>query len=200
MIILVAIGGASLLWWQKRRRSARRIQAHGRQGRGDRSLLSKIGRRAKFFGTGKYSSKPKDVISNSALAHKLDADEPPPTQQIPEPVLILESTGPPKWLPELPSHQEINLQNPVATAPPPPSSRRSGAQPNLTLQRLHQNLAAQGVDSPLSLPPRALFTRQSTMSSNYAESMMSSAPSSRPSTIVYPSPLRPRPVTRNAAK
>lgn len=189
VIVLVAIGGASLLWWQRKRRSARRGRAHGSRSKSDGNLWSKISRRAGL-------SKPQASISTSIPDHKLDFDEQPPVQQVPEPVLIRDSPKASEWLPELPSHQDINLHNSVTTGPTPPSSSASVAQNNLTLQRLQQDLA--GAEGQLPLPPRALFTRQSTLSSNYAESIMSSAPSSRPSTIVYPSPLRPRPVTRKA--
>lgn len=197
MIVLVAIGGASLLWWQRKRRTTRQTQGHRHPRRSDVSLWSRICRRAGLYGGYKFSPKPEETNPTRMRVNKLDVDELPPAQQIPESVLVRESHDGPNWLPELPSHQEINLHNSVATAPPPPS-RGSVAQTNLTLQRLHQNLV--GSDGPLSLPPRALVTRQSTMSSTYADSLMSSAPSSRPSTIVYPSPLRPRPTTRNAPR
>lgn len=166
--------------------------------RGDGSLFKKIGRRVRLLGRDKYNqgSGERDATSVPSV-HKADIDEPPAVQQTPGRVLVRESLEVPKWLPELPSHQAISLHNSVVTAPPP-SSRGSLAQTNPTLQRLRQNLA--GAEDPLSPPPRAVFARQSTWSSNYAESVMSSAPSSRPSTIVYASPLRPPPVTRNAPR
>lgn len=200
MVVLVAIGGTSLLWFRRKRRRARRMQAQEREGlsRGEENLFKKLGRRARLFkekennpGSGENDS------TSGRPVHKFDNDEQPPVQQIPEPVLVRESLDVPNWLPELPSHQAISLHNSVATAPPP-SFRGSVAQTNPTLQRLRQNLA--GLEEPILPPPRALFTRQSTLSSIYAESVMSSAPSSRPSTIVYASPLRPRPVTRNTPR
>lgn len=198
MIVLVVIGGTSLLWFRRQRRRARRIRARENESliRTDRNLFKKIGDRVGLFGGKKRDrgSRAKDTTSVSTV-HNLDVREQPPVQQIPEPALVRESLDGPKWLPELPSHQAISLHNSVATAPP---SRGSLSQTNPTLQRFRQNLA--GAEDPLSAPPRALFTRQSTMSSNYAESVMSSAPSSRPSTIVYPSPLRPRPATRHAPR
>lgn len=188
------------MWFRRKRRRARRMGAQGSVGlaRGEENLFKKLGRRTGFLRGKKHDqgSGEKNPTSGHSV-HKLDNDKQPPVQQIPEPVLVRESLDVPNWLPELPSHQAISLHNSVATAPPP-SSRGSVAQTNPTLQRLRQNLV--GAEEPLFPPPRALFTRQSTLSSNYAESVMSSAPSSRPSTIVYASPLRPRPATRNAPR
>lgn len=187
-----------LLWFRRQRRRARRMGTHENESRArrEKSLFKKIGGRVGLFGRKKHDrgSREKDTTSVSTV-HTLGIDEQPPLQQIQEPVLVRESLDGPKWLPELPSHQAISLHNSVATAPP---SRGSLAQSNPTLQRLRQNLI--GAEDPLPPPPRALITRQSTMSSVYAESMTSSAPSSRPSTIVYPSPLRPRPATRHAPR
>lgn len=199
MVALVVIGSASLLWFRRRRRRARHRKAREKEGlaRGHESLFRKIGRRAGLFGGEKYNQRSGGRGPTSEPVHESDVDGQPPVQQIPERVLVRESLDAPKWLPELPPHQEISLHNSMATAPPPPS-RGSLAQMNPTLQRLRQNLA--GAEDPLPPPPQALFTRQSTLSSIYAESVVSSAPSSRPSTIVYPSPLRPRPATRRAPR
>lgn len=195
MIVLVVIGGTLLLWFRRQRRRARRMGTRKNESRARRggSLFKRIGGRVGLFWGKKNGrgSREKDTTSVSTVG----IGEQPPVQQIPEPVLVRESLDGPKWLPELPSHQAISLHNSVATAPP---SRGSLAQSNPTLQRLRQNLI--GAEDPLPPPPRALITRQSTMSSVYAESMTSSAPSSRPSTIVYPSPLRPRPATRHAPR
>lgn len=198
--MLVVLGGISLLWFRRKRRRARQMRARESKGmtRGNGSLFKKIGRRVRLPGRDNYNqgSGERDTTSVPAV-HKLDINEQPAVQQTPERVLVRESLDVPKWLPELPSHQAISLHNSMATAPPL-SSRGSFAQTNPTLQRLRQNLA--GAEDSLLPPPRALFTRQSTWSSNYAESVMSSAPSSRPSTIIYASPLRPRPFTRNGPR
>lgn len=188
------------MWFRRKRRRARRMEAHEStvQTRGGERLFQKIGRRARSLRGKKHNqgSGEKGPTSGPPV-QELDNEEQPPVQQIPDRVLVRESLDVPNWLPELPSHQEISLHNSVATAPPP-SSTGSVAQMNPTLQRLRQNLA--GAEEPLFPPPKALFTRQSTMSSNYAESVVSSVASSRPSTIVYTSPLRPRPATRNAPR
>lgn len=201
MIVLVVIGGTLLLWLRRKRRRARRVKTHGsgsdNMARADESLLKKIGRRAGFFGKKKHKQGSGEKSPASVPVHKLDVDDQVPVQRTPESVLVRESLEGPNWLPELPSHQEINLRNSAATAPPPPS-RGTSVQTNPTLQQLREKLA--GPEDPLPPPPRAFLTRQPTMSSIYAESVVSSAPSSRPSTIVYASPLRPRPVTRHAPR
>lgn len=175
------------------------MKAHekGRLARWHARLFRKIGRQAGLFGGEKYNQRSGGRGPTSVPVHEPNVAGQPPVQQIPERVLIRESLDVPKWLPELPPHQELSLHNSVATAPPPPSSG-SLAQTNPTLQRLRQNL--EGAEDPLPPPPQALFARQSTFSSVYAESVVSSAPSSRPSTIVYASPLRPRPATRRAPR
>lgn len=177
------------------------MKAHGKGGpaRERERLFRKVGRRAGLFGGEKYTQRSGGRGPTSVPVHEPDVAGQPPVQQIPERVLIRESLDRdvPKWLPELPPHQELSLRNSMATAPPPPS-RGSLAQTNPTLQRLRQNL--EGAEDPLPPPPQALFARQSTFSSIYAESVVSSAPSSRPSTIVYASPLRPRPSTRRAPR
>lgn len=106
-------------------------------------------------------------------------------------VLVRESFHVPKWLPELPSHEAIILSG-SAIAAPRPVSMEKFAQKKPTLQLMRKSHPDES-EGPLSPPPRAFFSRQSTLSSNYTDS---SAPSSRPSTIVYASPLRPRPVPR----
>lgn len=175
------------------------MKAHEKEGlaRGHERLFRKIGRRAGLFGGKKYNQRSGGRGPTSVPIDETDVDGQPPVQQIPERVLIRESMDVPKWLPELPPHQEISLHNSMAITLPSPS-RGSFVQKNPTLQRLRQSLA--GAEDPLPPPPQALFTRQSTLSSIYADSVVSSAPSSRPSTIVYPSPLRPRPATRRAPR
>lgn len=197
--MLVVIGGASLLWFRRQRRRRRHMKAHEKEGlaRGRARLLPKVGRQAGLFGGEKCNQRSGGRGPTSMPVQEPEVAGQPPVQQIPERVLVRESLDVPKWLPELPPHQELSLRNSMATAPPPPS-RGSLAQTNPTLQRLRQNL--EGAEDPLPPPPQALFTRQSTFSSIYAESVVSSAPSSRPSTIVYASPLRPRPSTRRAPR
>lgn len=200
VIVLVVIAGTSLLFFRRKRRRACYAKSHGSEGRkrGDGNLFSKIGRQAGLSGGKRHNEVAGEKDSTSVSVHKLDVDEQPPVQQIPERVLVRESLDAPKWLPQLPSHQDIGLHNSVATAAPPSRGSLAQSNPTGTLQRLRENLTV--AEDPISLPPRALFTRQSTVSSNYSESVVSSAPSSRPSTIVYASPLRPRPTARNAPR
>jgi hypothetical protein len=204
VLVLLTIGGASLLWWQRRRSATRQTNGHESPRRADRNLS--VGRRARRLFRGKKHNNPEPSegpTSTTAPARKLDIDgQASKMQQAPEPLLIRDSEGPEvpsRWLPELPPHREFILESSVGTVPPP-YSRASPAQTSLTLQRLHQDLVGGSTDGTLAPPPRALFMRQSATPSNYTESIISSAPSSRPSTIVYSSPLRPRPVPRNGPR
>lgn len=209
---------------QRKRRKGRHAKTHsnGHLGRRDEGLFSNLGNGARFLG-GRRSAVPARParqigVGEQLAVHQVHPDVPHASpggndgeslshspqgsplgaeavssDEISRQELVRENPQVPKWLPELPAHQEIILPISVATAPAPPP-RESSARTKPTLQMV-KNLAES--ESPLPPPPPALFNRQSTWSSTYADSTMSSAPSSRPSTIVYPSPLRPRPVTRN---